>query len=475
MKTNILILFVFVAGFIKAQTNYLIEYDKLTDRVTYYKQTWVHGEQMEEEVKTIRLEQNDIVSVYATNVNTFVFDATMLMTGIKAPDNSGSPVAMILSGFSGFGGPALQLLTGLASHPPSPVMETRGDAAEEVAIRKKYAAIVSDMHSNLLSITKAYSEYEKNVKVKYDKTLTQDEIGTKLQALLDQSESVDVEAVYENLVSQRELLEELKNSEELSFDDPTWEDISNIEQKLDEFEWSYVNEEGELRNADLTQDLIDVENSDFAVYHTFLAKSLKEYGGAYASNEFIIVFKEIKGEDSEQYPIDYIKRFSIPVKQPNTPYWSLGVNAVMPIGGVVDFAVKEIVGDSYSYIPDSLEISENSAGSTLLSIGTAMAFDIPTEKALIPNVQIGASIAGINKSQENWNISLLLGGGLSFRQFPFLSVNAGFSFTQMRVLKDEYITDRPFVKPDTIEYDDYSPLFKKSFKPGLYFGVGIRL
>jgi hypothetical protein len=475
MKTNILILFVFVAGFIKAQTNYLIEYDKLTDRVTYYRQTWVHGEQLEEEVKSIRLEQNDIVSVYATNVNTFVFDATMLMTGIESPDNSGSPVAMILSGFSGFGGPALQLLTGLASHPPSPVMETRGDAAEEVAIRKKYAAIVSDMHSNLLSITKAYSEYEKNVKVKYDKTLTQDEIGTKLQALLDQSESVDVEAVYENLVSQRELLEELKNSEELSFDDPIWEDISNIEQKLDEFEWSYVNEEGELRNADLTKDLIDVENADFAVYHTFRAKSLQEYDGAYASNEFMLVFKEMKGEDPERYPIDYVKRISVPVKQPNVPYWSLGVNAIMPIGGVLDYSVTEIVGDYMMDIPDSLSITENSTGSVLMSLGTSLSFDIPTEKAITPSVHLGAAISGINKSQENWNLNLLLGGGMSFRQFPYVSLNAGFSFTQMRVLKDEYVADRPFVKPESISYDDYSSLFKKTFKPGIYFGIGIRL
>lgn len=464
-----------VAGYASAQTNYLIEYDKLTDQVTYYKQSWVHGEQIEEEVKNIRLEQNDIVSVYATNVNTFVFDANVYMIGIEAPDNSGSPVATILAGFSGFGGPALQLLTSLAKSPPNPVMETRGDAAEVVALRKKYTAIISDMHSNLMSIAKAYSEYEKNVRVKYDKTMTREEISAKLLALLDQSEGVDVQSTYETLKSQKDLLDELKNSEELAFDDPLWEDISSIEQKLEEFEWNFVNEDGELLNADLTEDLMDVENSDFAVFHTFKAKRLQDWGGDYASNEFIFVFKEIKGEDPESYPIDHVKRISVPIKQPNVPYWSLGVNAVIPIGGVVDYSVKEIAGDYFMDIPDSLSITQNSVGSALMSVGTVLSFDIPTEKAIIPNVQLGAAISGINKPQENWNLNLLLGGGMSFRQFPFLSVNAGFSFTQMRVLKNEYITDRPFVKPESISYDDYSSLFKKSFKPGVYFGIGIRL
>jgi hypothetical protein len=475
MKTKLIALSMCFAGLGSAQTNYLIQYDKLTDQVTYYKQSWVHGEQIEEEVKNIRLEQNDIVSVYATNVNTFAFHANIYMTGIEAPDKSGSPVATILAGFSGFGGPALQLLTRLAASPPSPVVETRGDAAEELAIRKKYSAVITDMHANLVSIAKAYSEYDKNVQVKYDKTLTQEEISAKLLSLLDQSEGVDVQSTYETLVSQREMLEELKNSEELAFDDPLWEDISSVEQKLEEFEWTYVNEDGELLNTDLTEDLIDVENADFTVYHTFRAKSLQEYGGAYASNEFMLVFKEMKGEDPETYPIDYVKRISVPVKQPNVPYWSLVVNAIVPIGGITDYSVKEIAGDYMMDIPDSLSITENTAGSVLMSLGTSLSFDIPTKKAITPSVQLGAAISGINKSQENWNLNLLLGGGMSFRQFPYVTLNAGFSFTQMRVLKDAYVTDRPFVKPESISYDDYSSLFKKTFKPGVYFGIGIRL
>jgi len=109
------------------QTNYRVSYDKLTDQVTYFKLNWVNGELDETPVKSVRLQQNDIVHIELNNVNPFTF-ATEVYTGTTELSNSSSsPIGTILAGFSGFGGPAFGILTSLAKNPPSPVYATRGE------------------------------------------------------------------------------------------------------------------------------------------------------------------------------------------------------------------------------------------------------------------------------------------------------------------------------------------------------------
>lgn len=479
MKTVLFLLIFLVIGIARSQNNYLVEYDKLSEKITYHKQSWVKGEQIDEIVERIHLEHNDIIKVKVINVNTFIFNTEIYMVTTEMKENSNSPLALILKGFAGFsglGGPAINLITSLASYPPNPVISlTRGDDNEAREKQQKYQDVIKSIHTNLLTITKSFSDYEQNVKVKLDKSLTQEEIIANLKLLVSQQDEMDISEIYTDLKDQIDQLELLKTNYELDPNDPLWDDVSTIERQINQFNYSFVDENGELFNVDLTKDLIEVENADFVSSHTFLAKRTDENNyDLFSANEFVLLFKEIKGDDNENFPIDFVKRISIPVNQPNVPSWSLGVDAVLPIGGISNYTINSIPGDFYS-TPDSLLINENNANHVLMTIGTKLFFDFPTSKSLIPSAMIGAAISGVNKPSENWNISFLLGGGISFKQIPYLSINAGFSFTQIKVLKDSYTSGNTFVKPTDIYYDDYSSLYKKSFKPGIFFGIGIRL
>ena len=477
MKIVLFLFFILVFCTARSQNNYLVEYDKLSDKITYHKQSWVKGEQIDEIVESIHLDHNDIINVKVIKVNTFIFNTEMYMVTKEMKENSNSPLSIILKGFAGFsglGGPAINLITSLASNPPNPVISlTRGDDNEGREKQQKFQDVIKNIHTNLLTITKNFSDYEQNVKVKFDKSLTQEEIIANLKQLINKQNGKDISEIYSDLIDQIDQLELLKTNYELDPIDPLWDDISTIEKQIKQFVYSFVDENGELLNVDLRTDLMEVENSDFFASHTFLAKRTDEYNyNLFSANEFVLLFKEIKGDDNEKFPIDFVKRISIPVRQPNVPSWSLGIDAVLPIGGISNYTVNSIQGDWSS--PDSLLINENNAN-VLMSIGTKLFFDFPTSKSLIPSAMIGAAISGVNKPSENWNISFLLGGGISFKQIPYLSINAGFSFTQIKVLKDSYTIGNTFVKPTDIYYDDYSSLYKKSFKPGIFFGIGIRL
>jgi hypothetical protein len=73
-------------------------------------------------------------------------------------------------------------------------------------------------------------------------------------------------------------------------------------------------------------------------------------------------------------------------------------------------------------------------------------------------------------------LSLALGGGLTFRKFPYLSVNGGVSLTQTKVLKQEYFVNRAFIAPENANaYNSYEGLFTTQMKPSFFFGIGFRL
>ena len=104
-----------------------------------------------------------------------------------------------------------------------------------------------------------------------------------------------------------------------------------------------------------------------------------------------------------------------------------------------------------------------------------MCFDIPTKNVLIPSGVFGISIGGLSNAEEDFNFNFLLGGGLGFKSFPYISLNAGISFSQLNVLKDEYRLNTGFTAPEGYSSSEQSDLFDKKFKPGVYFGISFRL
>lgn len=478
---KLLLLFAFQCFFqLFAQNNYLIEYDKLDDKLTYYNCNWVKGAQKKEQVYEIKLTQNDILTFKAINVNTFIYDVSILNNEVKA-ENKESPFKVILSTFSGIGGPAFNLLTSLGSNPPNPLSPSRGVDRQKAEIQKRCSEILSEMHQTMSQMMKAYVAFEETIKAKYAKNLSKNEIIAKLKLNTSLVSSIDME---ESNIHLKELLDELnsiKDGELLDFDDPLWNEIDNEEGYYQKFSSICLQEDDELRPYDLSEVISDVENASFSIEHRFLAKAFNDWGDKFSSNDFIIIFKEKQQAKEETYSknstIDFSKFLSIPIKQAYFPSWSLGVDFVLPLGGINDFVITEIPGDYFSGIPDSVLITNNSSKPIQLAIGTKLHFDIPTKNRYFkPNAVLGMAISGLN-SEENadWKLNFMLGGGISLKSFPFVSINAGFVLSQQKVVREDYSINSVFVEPNDIAGNDYSSLFKSKFKPGLFFGLSFKL
>ena len=456
------------------QTNYRVSYDKLTDQVTYFKLNWVNGELDETPVKSVRLQQNDIVHIELNNVNPFTF-ATEVYTGTTELSNSSSsPIGTILAGFSGFGGPAFGILTSLAKNPPSPVYATRGEQDPIQIQRQEMSLSVQNIYQDMTDMLNMYQSYQQIIGVKFSKSLTQEQIISQLDSLNQVLDFSGLEEKYAEIIEEHEKLAALQQTTELPEEDQVLKDIQFIENKLSVFQEKYLDEEGNLQIVDLSSDLFETQVAEFTLMHTFSAKGVSNYGDLFASNEFFIVFSEIKGDEPELYPIDFVKKISIPVQQPKAPYWMLSVQSVHPIGGINNYNVQVVYEDYFS--GDSLSILQTSQNGGLLTFGTLLAYDFDKDHLLIPSIVAGAGIAGINQAQENWRLSLSLGGGLTFRNFPFLSINAGIGLTQTKMLKNQYYVNRTFLAPEGADaYNNYESLFTNKMKPSFFFGLGIRL
>lgn len=465
-----------------AQKNYLIEYDKLDDKLTYYSCNWVKGAQKKQQVDEIKLTQNDLVTFKIINVNNFIYDVAILNHEVEL-ETKESPFKAILGTFSGLGGTAFSLLTSLGSNPPNPLAPSRGVDKQKAETQKRCSDILTEMHQTMTQMMKTYTSFEKTIMVKYAKNLTKEEILAKLKMNSIQTSDLDMEESNAHLKELYDELNSMIESDLLDIDDPIWEEIDKVDGNYQKFSSICLTEEGELEPYDLSEVISDVENASFSIEHRFLAKAFHEYGDVYSSNDFLIIFKEKQqsedGEDSQNSKIDFSKFLSIPIKQDYFPCWTLGTDFVMPLGGINDFIVAEIPGDYYLDIPDSILVTSGSTKAIELAIGTKLLFDIPSKnRYFIPNAFLGMAISGLNsENNADWKLNLMLGGGMSFKSFPFISINAGFVFSQQKVLDDDYVLDRTFVKPD--EFSEYSPdqsiLFKNKFKPGLFFGINIKI
>jgi hypothetical protein len=464
-----------------AQKNYLIEYDKLDDKITYYSCNWVKGAQKKQQVDDIKLTQNDVVTFKVINVNNFIYDVSILNHEVKL-ETKESPFKAILGTFSGLGGPAFSLLTSLGSNPPNPLASSRGVDKQKAETQKRCSDILSEMHQTMTQMMKTYTSFEKTIKVKFAKNLTKDEILAKLKMNSIETSDFDMEESNAHLKELYDELNSMTESDLLDLDDPIWEEIDKVDGNYQKFSSICLTEEGELKPYDLSEIISDVENASFTIEHRFLAKAYTEWGDKFSSNDFLIVFKEKQqsedGEDSQNSKIDFSKFLSIPIKQDYFPSWSLGVDYVLPLGGINEYIVQEIPGDFWADIPDSILVSNGTSKAMQLAIGTKLLFDLPTKNRFItPNAVLGMALSGLNSTDNaDWKLNFMLGGGMSFKSFPFVSVNAGFVFSQQKVLKEDYALNRTFVKPN--EFSGYNPdpsiLFKNKFKPGLFFGINFK-
>jgi hypothetical protein len=454
-----------------AQKNYIIEYDKLNDKTKYYECDWVHGAQQKKEVKSFSLNNHDVVIIQVINLNNFVYDlkVTRDFTELEA---SRTPVANVIRAFTPFGGPALSLLTSLSGNLSSNYRTTTRDGQPSSPSKIKTSELLTEGTTLIKNLTQNLNSYKNVAKVKYSKTKTKEEILAELKYNYEKMSTSNNDEIIARLDSINNQLEKI--TEEIDPNDEFWVDVDKYVQAYTTFEENFLDDKGNLMAGDLGGDIREFEKSDFKWEDRFLAASKNDYR-EFSSNTFILMFKEknINGEPT----VEMTRNFEIPINQPKLPNWALGINAVAPIGGINEYEISEISGSYVFDTPDSLSINEVSKNGLQLAIGTQLCFDINTKSKIQPSVTTGFALGGLNKDRSEWNINFLLGGALSFKKIPFINLNAGLSLTQVKVLRQEFPVNRTFVKP--AEFNGYDPdlsiLFKKVLRPGLFFGVSLKL
>ncbi len=462
MKTLLMLVILIQSLLLSSQTNYLIEYDKINNHSTYYKCDWEKGVQTKKEIKSIKVNQNDILIVKIINVNTFIYQTDIIQT-YNIQEKNSSQISKLVNFFTGgsFGGTAFNLINKLSA-------TTRGERNTLPAAISESAQLL-EIGDNLISnIISGITDYQKAVKVKFSKTKTKNEILAELKYNKEKMQNFNADELMFKLDSVTDKLNEItKNIEP---DHEILNDIDRYKERLTVFNNKFKVFLLDGVNCNLLEDIKEVEKSSFTHEQRFLAKSERDSEEKYSSNEIIIQFKSLGN-------IELVKKISIPVVQPNKPHWALTVNSIIPIGELNYYRINSVPGDKDNVMPspDSLNIMQSSIKGMQLSLGTQLCFDINKEKSLfIPSICVGFAISGLNQAQEDWNISFLLGSSISLKKFPYVSLNTGISFTQTKQLKSQYKANQTFeIAPD---FDpDENTFFNKVYLPGFYFGLSIKL
>jgi hypothetical protein len=469
MKTLLMLVILIQSLLLSSQTNYLIEYDKINNHSTYYKCDWEKGVQTKKEVKSIKVNQNDILIVKIINVNTFIYQPDIIQT-YNIQEKNSSQISKLVNFFTGavvsggVGGTAFSLINSLSA-------TTRGERNTLPAAISESAQLL-DIGDNLISnIISGITDYQKAVKVKFSKTKTKNEILAELKYNKEKMQNFNADELMFKLDSVTDKLNEI--SKNIEPDHEILNDIDRYKERLTVFNNKFKVFLLDGVNCNLLEDIKEVEKSSFTHEQRFIARSEKGedyYVQKYSSNEIIIQFISLGN-------IELVKNFSIPVVQPNKPHWALTVNSIIPIGELNYYRINNVFGDKDNVMPspDSLNIMQSSIKGMQLSLGTQLCFDINKEKSLfIPSICVGFAISGLNQAQEDWNISFLLGSSISLKKFPYVSLNTGMSFTQTKQLKSQYKANQTFEIAPNFEYDE-NTFYNKVYLPGFYFGLSIKL
>jgi hypothetical protein len=138
--------------------------------------------------------------------------------------------------------------------------------------------------------------------------------------------------------------------------------------------------------------------------------------------------------------------------------WTTGVYAIGAFGG--RFEYESLLNSS----SDSITISSSGLPNNRFSIGSQMAFDVYKGEVVIPSLNLGAAV-------DLWNdrdVHFLVGGGLKFTRFEYLSLSCGIAFTRVNHLNDEYEVNRTYDAATA-----FGGIYSKKYRPGYYFGINI--
>jgi hypothetical protein len=168
-------------------------------------------------------------------------------------------------------------------------------------------------------------------------------------------------------------------------------------------------------------------------------------------------------EDKLSSMYSVVKSVEIPVKSGVIMNWSSGLYSIG------SFKQRSNYYTTNNLSMDSSTVQQTTVSRSKICIGSQMAFDFAGNNIFIPTINLGAAV----DFWDERDIHFLIGGGLKFKKFPFMSITAGVAFTQINVLNKALQVGQ--------SYDSYNDLLDESnfqtkkYVPGYFVGLNINL
>jgi hypothetical protein len=168
-------------------------------------------------------------------------------------------------------------------------------------------------------------------------------------------------------------------------------------------------------------------------------------------------------EDKLSSMYSVVKSVEIPVKSGVIMNWSSGLYSIG------SFKQRSNYYTTNNLSMDTSTVQQTTVSRSKICIGSQMAFDFAGNNIFIPTINLGAAV----DFWDERDIHFLIGGGLKFKKFPFMSITAGVAFTQINVLNKALQVGQ--------SYDSYNDLLDESnfqtkkYVPGYFVGLNINL
>lgn len=166
---------------------------------------------------------------------------------------------------------------------------------------------------------------------------------------------------------------------------------------------------------------------------------------------------EINTDDlSQVYSV--VKTVDIPVKRGMVMNWSTGLYSLG------SFKERNSYFSKDNSTMDSVTIGQTNLSRSRICIGSQMVFDFQGNKLITPSINLGAAV----DFWDERDIHFLVGGGMKFKQFPYLSLSAGLAFSRVNVLNKTLQVGQTY---DLLKIN--GDIQTKKYVPGYFVGLNI--
>lgn len=456
-----------------AQNHFVVEYDRLNDRVEYFQVFVESGEQTGEiPVKQIAVTEGDILQARMINVNELAFEVDLQINTISRPKSPGRTIAALITDVAGGSG-VLGALGAIID--VSKVASTYDDllrgSGDERSEDAKFAGFLAEIQLDLLPAEEYFRTLELDLPSAVGSVrMTKEEIIQELNKMESSADELDLSEVYENLESEISELEGMvltsesvrpelmKSAQDLI---ARWEEIDPAS-----FDPTYL-------NSAFVQAREELELVDFIHTEYYVVENLDE-----DKDDVLVDFKFSMSDEDDWFSDAVIYNHKlIRVKRKKSAVSIVnGLVANFPLSNMTSFDVQRN-GDSVTFVSQEAELDFN--------FTTLVQYEFNASGAIVPSLNVGISLPIKNFTDTDLvkGMRIVTGVGLRFQRFSRLAFTASLAWGQINSLiegleynstYDVYDLDNQGVYDEYYsELEDSAVISKRSV--GLSVGVAINL